>query len=142
MSREPLSLVLDTNVFVSAAFNPASHSARIIRQAEQGRWRIVWNEDTRRETLRILSAIPPISAEQFASVFKEENRFPGETHPERFSLVEDPDDRVFAGLAAATGAILVTSDDDLLSVRDRLDVEIVTPGELLRRRGRAPRVSS
>lgn len=132
-AEEPPALVLDTNVFVSAAFDPGSASARIIDEVAGGRWRVVWNEDTRRETVRTLSHIPPISARGFAWVFKEENRFAGQTAPERYSLIEDPDDRKFAALAAASGAILVTNDDHLLSVRGRIGVEMVTPGELLRR---------
>ena len=132
----PLRLVLDTNVFVSAAFNPGSASARIIAEVAGGRWQVIWNEDTRRETVRTLSHIPPISAKVLAWVFKEENRFAGQTAPEEYSLIEDPDDRKFAALAAAAEAILVTNDGHLLSVRGRIGVEIVTPGELLRRYGR------
>jgi predicted nucleic acid-binding protein len=58
-----------------------------------------------------------------------------ETHPERFALIEDPNDLKFAALAAAAGAILVSNDDHLLSQRDRLEIEVLTPAELMARYG-------
>jgi predicted nucleic acid-binding protein len=41
--------------------------------------------------------------------------------------VTDPDDRTFAALAHAAGAILISNDDDLLRHRDRLGVTVLTP---------------
>ena len=124
-------LVLDTNVFIAAGFNPGSHSAHILDCVREGRWRMVWNEATRRETLRILRRIPPLSGAGFSALFRPEDEFTGPTHPERYGQVADPDDRKFAALAAAAGATLVTNDDDLLSVRRELDVPVLTPRELV-----------
>jgi predicted nucleic acid-binding protein len=125
-------LVLDTNVFVAAGFNPRSHSAEIIRRAREDNWQVVWNEETRRETLRLLNQIPPLSREEFAGVFREKNRFVGPVDPGQFRFIEDPDDRKYAALAEASGATLVTNDDHLLSKRGRLGIPVMTPGEFLR----------
>ncbi len=128
----PRAVVLDTNLFVAAGFNPRSRSARILDAVRQGRLRLVWNEQTRRETERIIRQIPPLSWEPFADLFREEDRYDGETHPERFRHVADPDDRKFAALAEATGAVLITSDDHLLETRDQAAVVIMRPEEFLR----------
>jgi predicted nucleic acid-binding protein len=125
-------VVLDTNVFVAAGFNPHSASARILERVEDGRLHLVWDEATRRETRTILQQIPPLSWERWAGLFHEEDRLAQAVHPERFSWVVDPDDRKFAALAAAAGAVLVTNDDHLLARRDEAGPAILTPDELWR----------
>jgi predicted nucleic acid-binding protein len=109
MSRP--AVVLDTNVFVAAGFNPGSRSARIL------------------ETEYVVRKIPPLSWDRWSALFQEENRYEGETHPEDFAYVPDADDRKFAALATASGATLVTNDDHLLAYRERLPCPVQTPGE-------------
>jgi predicted nucleic acid-binding protein len=94
---------------------------------------MVWNEATRRETLRILRKIPPLRSMDQAGLFRAEDRFDGPTYPEEFAEVPDPDDRKFIALAAASGATLLTSDDHLLTGRNDSPVPILTPGEFIRR---------
>jgi uncharacterized protein len=123
-------VVLDTNILVAAGFNPASHSARLLDLIRKNEISLVWNEATRRESRRVLDQIPPINWEEVEDIFTPENEFKGTTRPEDFGMVADPDDRKFAALAAASGAILVSNDDHLLSVRHRLTVQVLTPAEL------------
>ncbi len=125
-------VLLDTNVFVAAGFNRYSHAARIVEAVETGRLRMVWNEATRRETKRILRQIPRLKWDRFADLFQDEDRFDGLTSPEQFAVVPDPEDRKFAALAAATSAVLITSDDDLLGVRDEIGAEVLTSGAFSR----------
>jgi predicted nucleic acid-binding protein len=125
---------VDTNVFVAAAFKRDSASARILEQVRAGDLRMVWNDATRRETQRILSKIPPISWSDAAELFREEDRFQGATSPEKFDYIPDADDRKFAALAEAAGAVLITNDDHLLSNRERAEFEILTPAEYWKRR--------
>ena len=127
------SVVLDTNVFVAAAFNPESHAGRIVEALREGRLRLVWNEAVRSETRRILERIPPISWAPFADLFREEDRYTGSVNPCWFGQVRDPDDRMFGALAYAAGATLITQDDDLLEVRSNVAVPILTPSEYARR---------
>jgi len=124
-------VVLDTNVFVAAAFNPRSHAARIIEAVREGGLRLVWNEATRRETRRILDRIPPISWKPYADLFREKNRHRDRVNPGWFGHVGDPDDRVFGALAYAAGATLITQDDDLLDRRSNVGVPILTPTEFV-----------
>jgi predicted nucleic acid-binding protein len=125
-------VVLDTNVFVAAGFNPASASARLLDRVRAGELRLVWNEETRAETERILNRIPRLPANLAADLFDEDGLYPGETFPGRFDYISDPEDRKFAALAEAAGAALITSDRHLLEHRERAAFGIFTPGEYWR----------
>jgi predicted nucleic acid-binding protein len=127
--------VLDTNVFVAAGFNPASHAARLLDAIRDGRLRMVWSQATRGEIERMLRRIPRLSWSSVAELFRAEDRHPGDTHPERFDYVPDPADRYFAALADAADVPLVTSDAHLLSGRGRARTPILTAGEFARERG-------
>lgn len=122
-------VILDTNIFVAAGFNRESRSAQIVEEVRSGHLRMVWNEQTRRETQFIVKTIPPLSWEAVAMLFREADRYDGETAPQSFGAIPDVDDRKFAALAAATGAILITNDDHLLDYREQIGLEILTPGE-------------
>ncbi|MBN1657809.1 MAG: PIN domain-containing protein [Anaerolineae bacterium] len=126
-------VVIDTNSFVAAAFNPGSNSARVIEAVRAERLRLVWNDATRREVEYVVGKIPPISFQPFAGLFRPEDRYAGDTHPERYSYVPDPDDRKFLALAQAAGATLITQDDHLLAGRERATVPVLRPGEFLER---------
>jgi putative PIN family toxin of toxin-antitoxin system len=135
--RMPLSaVVLDTNVFVAAGFNPRSASAKIVDAVKQGQLRMVWNDATRREIEQILQHIPPLRAHAVAELFRPADRFTAVTHPERFADIPDPDDRKFAALAHAAGAILISNDKHLLRYRGRMDLTVLTPSAFWKRQQR------
>ena len=50
-------VVIDTNVFVAAGFNSKSAAARVFEGVREGRFRLIWNEPTRRETESIVRRI-------------------------------------------------------------------------------------
>jgi predicted nucleic acid-binding protein len=127
-----MNVILDTNVFVAAGFNRHSASARIVEQVRSGLLPMVWNEQTRRETQAVLRRIPPLSWSGVAELFREEDRYDGHTAPEKFDCVPDADDRKFAALAEACGAILITNDAHLLDCRERAGIRILTPEEYVR----------
>jgi predicted nucleic acid-binding protein len=119
-------LVLDTNIFVAAAFKPGSTSGRIIAALRAGSLRMVWTDATRRETEQILRRIPPIDAEPFLTLFRPEDRYAGELDTMAFTRVPDVDDRKFAALACAAGATLITIDAHLLGAAAP-DLDVQTP---------------
>lgn len=125
-------VVLDTNVFVAAAFNPRSASARLVEDVWAGRRRMRWHDATLRETEHVVRKIPPLSWEAFAAVFRDADRYDGPLDTAPFAHVPDPGDRKFAALAAATGAVLVTMDAHLLGSRQPGDAPVTTPGALAR----------
>ena len=128
------SVVLDTNVFVAAGFRPGSDSARVLQLVRDGAVRLRWNEATYRETEHIVRKIPPLSWDRVRDVFRAEDRYEGTTDPAPFAHVPDPDDRKFAALAAAVGAVLISMDEHLLAGRADSLVSILTPGEFVKSR--------
>jgi len=122
-------VVLDTNVFVAAGFNPGSDSARLIEAVRDGRLRMIWDDATHAETEHIMRQIPRLSWARIADLFRSENRFGGLTHPEEFGFVPDPADRKFAALADAVQAPLVTSDAGLLNAAGQMAVPVLKPSE-------------
>jgi predicted nucleic acid-binding protein len=126
-------VVIDTNVFVAAGFNPSSASARIFEGVREGRLRLIWNQPTRRETEMILRRIPRLDWQKAADLFRPEDEFTGPVDPTAFTAIGDADDRKFAALAAAANVPLVTSDQLVLAQRGKIGIEIVTPRDFLAR---------
>jgi predicted nucleic acid-binding protein len=94
-----------------------------------GRLRMVWDDATHEEIEHVLRRIPRLSWGAVAELFREEDRFDGETHPDRFGYVPDHADRKFAALADAANVPLVTSDRGLLNARGRAPIPILKPSE-------------
>ncbi len=126
-------VILDTNVFVAAGFNPGSSSASIVAAVAAGEIEMVWDEATLAETRRIIQRIPPLHWSEFSGLFHPELQVENPQIEPKFKAIQDPDDRKLAALAEATGAALISSDDHLLSVREQLDLPILTPDEFYRR---------
>jgi predicted nucleic acid-binding protein len=126
-------IVVDTNLFVAAEFNPSSDAARVLAAVRAGTARLVWDEPTRRETEHVVRTIPPLAGTDLSALFRPDGRYDGPTDPELFDFIPDPADRKFAALAAATGAVLLTRDRHLLDGRPHPGVVILTPAEFVRR---------
>jgi predicted nucleic acid-binding protein len=126
-------IVIDTNVFVAAGFNPRSAAARILAAVREGRIQLIWNEPTRRETELILRQIPPLDWESVADLFRAESEFLGPVDPESFVFVPDPADRKFAALSVAAQTPLITNDNHLLAHKNSIGVDVLTPRAFLAR---------
>jgi uncharacterized protein len=120
-------VVLDSNVFVAAGFNPQSSSAQLVAWVHARRLRLMWHASTLEETRYQLKKIPPLSWEPFAALFAGRNEFEGELAVERYDFIADEDDRKFAALAEAVDAVLVTNDDHLLAVAAQVSVPVLAP---------------
>ena len=127
----PRKVILDTNILVAAGFKRGSADARIVNAIRRGDCLMVWNDATRRENEAVLRRIPPLDWPEFSVLFGPEGEFRGVTAPGLFDRVEDPEDRKFAALAWATGAIVISSDSHLLSCRDELPITVLTAREFL-----------
>ena len=80
-------LVLDTNVLVSASFNPQSSSAKIIQWIRDEKCEFVWDEATQAETKHVLDQIPKIGWEDFVWLFNPQTQYKGkDREPERVGL--------------------------------------------------------
>ena len=128
-------IVLDTNVFVAAGFNNRSASARILAAVREGRFQLVWNKPTRRETETILHRIPRLDWESFADLFRPEGEFAGLVDPDAFTVIADQDDRKFAALSAAAKTPLITNDNHVLAQQNAAGIDVLTPRAFLAREG-------
>ena len=133
MDTGPRRVVLDTNVFVAAGFDPASQSTPLVEAVRDGRLRLVWDDATHTEIEHVMREIPRLSWTRIADLFRSEDRFGGSTHPDAFGFVPDPADRKFAALADAVPAPLVTSDASLLNAAGQMAVPVLKPSEFARR---------
>ncbi|QDU23563.1 PIN domain-containing protein [Urbifossiella limnaea] len=64
------SVVVDTNLFVAAGFNPGSDAARVLSAVRAGTLRLVWDEATRREPEHVVGKIPPLSGTDLSEFFR------------------------------------------------------------------------
>jgi predicted nucleic acid-binding protein len=124
-------VVLDTNVFVAAGFRPGSASGRILDAVRSGALTMVWSDATRAETERIVRRIPPLGLNAFLDIFRPADRFTGALRPDDFVGVPDREDRKFAALAFAAGAVLITNDEHLLGAEG--EFHAIAPAAFLRR---------
>jgi predicted nucleic acid-binding protein len=131
MQRECPAVVLDTNVIVAAGFHPSGHAARVISAGRNGALRTIWSEATRRETRAILGRIPPLDWKSFEDLFRSKDAYDRPVDLSLVSAVPDPEDRKFAGLARASGAVLITADDELLASSARIGILALAPHEFL-----------
>src|SRR5262252_7981882 len=128
-------IVIDTNVFVAAGFNPRSTSACVLAAVRDGRFRLIWNQATRREIEMILRRIRRLDWEKVANLFQPEGEFTGPVDPSAFVLVRDRDDRKFAALSAAAKGPLITNDNYLLTDLSIIGIDALTPRAFLARAG-------
>jgi hypothetical protein len=68
-------IVVDTNVFVAAGFNPRSASARVLAAVRDERLHLIWNQSTRHEIEMILRRIPRLDWEEVANLFQPKREF-------------------------------------------------------------------
>jgi predicted nucleic acid-binding protein len=128
-------VVIDTNVFVAAGFNPGSASARILAAVREGDFQLVWNNETRRETETILRRIPRLDWTRVADLFQPQGEFTGPVDPDAFVMISDRDDRKFAALSAAANAPFVTSDNHVLAQGHTAGIDILSPRAFAAREG-------
>lgn len=122
-------VVIDTNVLVGAAFKRRSAAADVVGAVRDGRLRMPWTDATRREVETVLTRIPPLDWSDVAALFREEDRHEGPLDERELEWVHDPEDRKFAALARASGAVLVSNDDHLLGRRDEATITVLTSAE-------------
>jgi predicted nucleic acid-binding protein len=120
-------IVIDTNVFVAAGFNSKSAAARILGAVREGRFQLVWNKPTRRETETILRRIPGLDWARVADLFRSEGEFTGPVDPDAFVMIADRDDRKFVALCAAATTPLETNDNRVLAQQRAAGIEILSP---------------
>ena len=132
MDRKP-KVVLDTNLFVAARFNPRSSSARIINRCSEKKYEVISSHSLRREVESILKNVK--AGEDFR--MKTRRLFKGAyviKPAERVRLIrEDLADNKFLECALEGQAdYLVTSDRHLLKLGEFFGTKICKPSQFLK----------
>lgn len=137
MTSEPATIVIDTNVLISAAILPRSRLAQVLVVAA-GHFDIAQNEATWNE---LLSRIERTKFDRYLgdggrlaylTKLAQLVRFFDAVSDERVS--PDPDDDKFVALALDAGAtIIVSGDSDLKDVRTHKGITILSPSAFLAR---------
>lgn len=132
MSEDPITVLLDTNVFVAAYWNKSSASARLIRACIDGLAQAHYTPEVKREVLHVLRTIRVSESyhawlEPFWERAVEVRAAPVDVR------AEDPDDQKF--LEAVMGGqtdFLATNDDHLLRIRYVGRTEIIPPRSVIK----------
>nr|HID58300.1 putative toxin-antitoxin system toxin component, PIN family [Desulfobacterales bacterium] len=109
-------IILDTNVYISAYFNPSSHSSRILSWIEKGSAELLISDPIRKENLFILKRIPVISKAylfRIDSIIKLATRI--DPVEKVYLIRDDPDDNKFLEIARLADYI-ISNDTHLLSI--------------------------
>ena len=132
MSSGKTKVVLDTNAFIAAYYNPNSASAQIIDLCRRGKCQVVFSPSLRKEVELILKQVK--ARKEFQAVVRE---FFRDAHMVRITreiplIMEDPDDNKFLNCALRGKAdYLVTSDRHLLKLGEYLGTKICKPSQFL-----------
>ena len=126
-------VVLDTNLFVAAFWNPRSASARVLEACEEDRLHVLISPAVRREVFRILRNARTSSEhqERVANLLDAAE----EVHPTRsLRLVPDDavDDKFLECALEGRADTVISSDDHLLRLGSVEWGRIVKPGEFVR----------
>jgi hypothetical protein len=94
-----------------------------------------WSAATRDEVAHILARIPQRSWEKAADLFRPDDEVGGPLDLAPFAAIPDPADRPFAAVAAATGAVLISSDAHLLVYAPALGLGVQTAAAFWQHQG-------
>jgi putative PIN family toxin of toxin-antitoxin system len=129
-----ITLVLDTNVLVSALLSPHSHSAQIVRLVADGSIRVVFDERILAEYREVLSRPKfPFHKDQIESLLSQVEEEGLKIIPQPTSLnLPDPDDIPFLEVALAGKVdFLVTGNKKHYPGRLTHGVRVVLPRKCL-----------
>src|SRR5262245_45633489 len=131
-SQHPVDrVVLDTNVLVAAAYNPASASRRLVEACLAGELTAVVSAAVRAENERILSRATrgrPYTGRLRQLLGQAEVVEPGEP---LHVVPDDPDDDKLVAAALAASAVLVTNDRHLLAVAGSQGLRVMRPADVV-----------
>jgi len=124
-------VVLDTNVLVAAAYNPASASRRVVAACLGGGLTAVLSPALRREYEFILARA--VRGQPYLEQIHRLLESAEAVDPARTPRVvlADPDDDKLVAAALAVGAVLVTNDAHLLALAGHEGLQVVRPAVVL-----------
>lgn len=128
-------VVLDTNVYISAALRPQGPTAELVRLARVGRLQLVTSPKILNELWEVLrrpafaNRISSADARAFVESIRDNSEIL-EDHPDPPRVCRDPDDDYIAALAVSAEVDALVSGDHDLSSLESLPVRTLTPRQL------------
>ena len=136
-----LRVVLDTNVFVSAARTPRGVCGRILDAACAEIWKMVVSEQLLDELAEVLHRpwvsdwLAKSEAEEFIAAIREIAEMVADPPPSSIRAVRDPNDEFVVALARSAGVTALVSGDRDLLILDDPEYPVWTPAMFLARLG-------
>lgn len=135
-------VVFDTNVFISALFNPKRPPAQLLELALQGKIRLIVSPQLIEEIERVLT-YPKVKKllkkrktalaeviEGLAKILQVAVLTPGELSVE--AIAADPaDDMILAGAVEGHADFIISGDQHLLNLKNYQGIKMVTPAAFL-----------
>lgn len=136
-------VVIDTNILVAVFLAGRWETDEVLEKAQGGLGKIIYSRWQIREFVKVLGyerimkkyKVDASEVERFLNWFQGIGK---EVVEKRVNLCRDPGDDMVLGMAVAAAGkrnvVLVTRDKDILALKGKVEgVEIVTPGEFLKR---------
>lgn len=139
MPDQPLRMVLDTNVVLSALVFPGKTTSQIRELWQSGKLIPLISRETTEELLAALQYskfnLSEHEQQEMLAAYLPYCEVHAEPKPAaRLPKCRDPDDDAFVDLAAAAKAeCLISGDKDLHALKAKLPFAVLTPQELLQR---------
>ncbi len=129
-----MKVVVDTNVIVSGFLSPTSYTATIIRLCMKNAFQILVSKAILNEYEKVLAyphlGVATCERQQFIALLKKAAY--SVTPTQNIAVVRDPSDNKFLECAVAGQAdYLVSSDPDLLDLREYQGIHILSPAAFL-----------
>ncbi len=129
---KPRRIIVDTNVFVGAAYNPDSSSRKIVDGCREGTYTLVVSEPIRREYRRMLPRAIRGADELRRTLMLVDRAEVVEAGLVPRVVREDPDDdKFFAAAWAGEVDAIITNDRAFLAIDGAEGIRVLRPGEFL-----------
>jgi putative PIN family toxin of toxin-antitoxin system len=133
-----VTVVVDTNVFISSFLNPHGSPRRIIDLLKTGKIVLCISSDIIEEYIEVLVRLGLTGERELVELlelFKRSDCIRYVTPTEKLDVLKaDPDDNKFLECAiAAEAPFIISGDKHLKGLRKFRNVEILTPGEFINR---------
>ena len=122
-------VVIDTNVFVAAAYNERSASRRILDAVACGELTLVVSPAVEREYRRILPRAIRSPAARDGLLRQIDTAQRGEPAENTPGTADRDDDKFVAAALAGAADAIISNDVHLLAVKDDVEVPVLRPGE-------------
>ncbi len=129
-----VTIVIDTNVFVAAFFNPRSASSQIIDRCLDGEFKVLFSDPVLNEIDHILDCVK--ASREFTTKVSSlvEQSDIVEIRCDLYVVRSDPEDNKLIELAASGQAdFLITSDRAVLGIEEFNEIRILKPGQFIDR---------